>query len=92
MDWIVELLGGATGAAIVAGIFSGIQARKARKEKQDDKKNAQGKALRYLMLYIIQERAKQPIQSLACFKIVFASMKFYLLNNLYLRAACPPQP
>lgn len=65
MDWlklISELLGGATGAALVAGIFSAIQARKARKEKQDDKKDAQNKALRYLMLYIIQERAKSHIK------------------------------
>lgn len=65
MDWIkllVELLGGAAGAALVAGIFSGIQARKAKKELQDDKKDAQSKALRYLMLYIIQERAKSHIK------------------------------
>lgn len=55
MDWIVELLGGATGAAIVAGIFSLVQNKKA-------KKDAKGKALRYLMLYIIQERAKAHIK------------------------------
>lgn len=65
MDWlklIIELLGGAAGAALVAGIFSAIQARKARKERQDDKRDAQSKALRYLMLYIIQERAKSHIK------------------------------
>ena len=55
MDYIVELLGGAAGAAIVAGIFSLMQNRKA-------KKDAHGKALRYLMLYIIQERAKTHIK------------------------------
>lgn len=55
MDWIVDLLGGAAGAALVAGVFSLIQSRKA-------KKDAHGKALRYIMLYIIQERAKSLIK------------------------------
>jgi hypothetical protein len=55
MDWLVELLGGATGAAIVAGGFSLAQNRRSRKD-------AKGKALRYIMLYIIQERAKQHIK------------------------------
>lgn len=55
MEWLVELLSGAAGAALVAGIFSVVQTRKARKD-------AKGKALRYIMLYIIQERAKQHIK------------------------------
>jgi len=55
MEWLVDLLGGAAGAALVAGIFSAVQSRKARKD-------ARGKALRYIMLYIIQERAKQHIK------------------------------
>lgn len=55
MEWLVDLLGGAAGAALVAGVFSLIQSRKARKD-------AKGKALRYIMLYIIQERAKQHIR------------------------------
>ena len=55
MDWLVDLLSGAAGAALVAGIFGVIQNRKARKD-------AHGKALRYLMLYVIQERAKQHIK------------------------------
>ena len=55
MGWIVELLSGAMGAALVAGIFTLVQTRKANK-------NAQSKALRYLMLYIIQERAKSHIK------------------------------
>ena len=54
-QWLVDLLSGAAGAALVAGIFSLIQSRKARKD-------AKGKALRYIMLYIIQERAKQHIK------------------------------
>ena len=58
MDWLkllLEFLGGAGGAALVAGIFTVIQTRKARKD-------AKSKALRYIMLYIIQERAKQHIK------------------------------
>lgn len=55
MEWIVDLLSGAAGAALVAGIFSVIQNRKARKD-------AKAKAIRYIMLYIIQERAKQHIR------------------------------
>ena len=55
MGWLVELLSGAAGAALVAGIFTAVQTRKARKD-------AKSKALRYIMLYIIQERAKQHIK------------------------------
>lgn len=55
MGWLVDLLSGAAGAALVAGVFSFVQNRKARKD-------AHGKALRYLMLYVIQERAKQHIK------------------------------
>ncbi len=55
MDWLVELLGGAMGAALVAGIFAAVNSRKARKDSRS-------KALRYIMLYIIQERAKQYIK------------------------------
>lgn len=62
MELLVDLLGGATGAAIVAGVFSLIQNRRAKREAQDDKRDAHNKALRYLMLYIIQERAKAHIK------------------------------
>ena len=55
MGWLVELLSGAAGAALVGGIFTAVQTRKARKD-------AKSKALRYIMLYIIQERAKQHIK------------------------------
>ena len=55
MNWIVDLLSGAAGAALVAGIFGLIQNR-------NNRKDAQEKALRYLMLYVIQERAKQHIK------------------------------
>ena len=55
MDWLIELLSGAAGAALVAGLFGLWQKRHARKD-------AHSKALRYLMLYVIQERAKQHIK------------------------------
>ena len=55
MELLVELLSGAAGAALVAGIFTVMQKRSARKD-------ANSKALRYIMLYIIQERAKQHIK------------------------------
>ena len=55
MGWLVDLLSGAAGAALVGGIFSLILSRKAHKD-------AKSKALRYIMLYIIQERAKQHIK------------------------------
>ena len=55
MDALFTFLGGAGGAALVAGIFTLINQRQARKDSH-------GKALRYIMLYIIQERAKQHIK------------------------------
>lgn len=75
-EWSSALLtffGGAAGAALVAGIFSLVQSRLARKdeledmaadkaEDAEDRANSQEKALRYLMLYIIQERAKSHIK------------------------------
>lgn len=62
MGLFIELLSGAAGAALVAGIFALIQRRQARKEKKEDLSDAHNKALRYIMLYIIQERAKQHIK------------------------------
>lgn len=59
---ILSIVGGSCGAAIVSGIFALIQHRMSRKDKQEDRADAQNKALRYLMLYIIQERAKQHIR------------------------------
>ncbi len=61
-ELILAIVGGSCGAAIVTGIFAIIQHRMTRCEKLSDVENAQNKALRYLMLYIIQERAKQHIK------------------------------
>lgn len=62
MNHVLTVLASSCGAAIVTGIFALIQRRQANREKREDKKDAQGKALRYLMLYVIQERAKQHIK------------------------------
>lgn len=62
MEFIKTFLGGAGGAALVAGIFALIQRRMDRKSKQAEKESVQNKALRYIMLYIIQERALSHIR------------------------------
>ena len=70
---VLSFLSGALGAALVGGIFSLIQHRLSRKDKLADKAaskqendeakaDVQNKALRYIMLYIIQERAKSHIK------------------------------
>lgn len=70
---IISFLSGAVGVALVGGIFSVITHRLSRKDNLADKAadrkedavakaDAQNKALRYIMLYIIQERAKSHIK------------------------------
>lgn len=62
MDVMLAIIGGSCGAAIVTGLVALIQFFINRKDKRTGKANIQDKALRYLMLYIIQERAKQHIK------------------------------
>lgn len=62
MEVIASIIGGSLGAAVVSGTFGIIQYRMARRDKQAERNSAQTKALRYIMLYIIQERAKQHIK------------------------------
>ena len=62
MEVIVSIVGGSCGAAIVSGAVAFAQYMIGRKDKRTGKADAQNKALRYLMLYIIQERAKQHIR------------------------------
>ena len=62
MEVILAIIGGSCGAAIVTGLVALIQFFINRKDKRAGKNNVQDKALRYLMLYIIQERAKQHIK------------------------------
>ena len=62
MDVILAIIGGGCGAAIVTGAVTLIQFLINRKDKRSGKADTNNKALRYLMLYIIQERAKQHIK------------------------------
>lgn len=62
MDMFYSIIGGATGAAIITGAVTLVQFFVNRKDKRNGKEDAQNKALRYLMLYIIQERAKEHIR------------------------------
>lgn len=57
MEWVSTLIGGAFGAAV----FSFIQFLIARRDKKKETESEERKALRYIMLYIIQERAKELI-------------------------------
>lgn len=59
---MLAVIGGGCGAAIVTGVVSLLQFFINRKDKQNGKNSTNNKALRYLMLYIIQERAKQHIK------------------------------
>ena len=58
---LIPILGSSFGAALVSGLFAIAQHFLSRREKKAGSADAQRKALRYLMLYIIQERAKQHI-------------------------------
>ena len=62
MDVIVSIIGGSCGAAVVTGAVTLIQFIINRRDKRSGKADLQSKALRYIMLYIIQERAKQHIK------------------------------
>ena len=55
MELVIGLLGGAFGAALVT--FA--QFLITRKDKKKESESEERKALRYIMLYIIQERCKE---------------------------------
>ena len=52
MQYLITFLTSAAGAALIAGIFGVIQYRMKRADDKNDKKNAERKALRYLMLFM----------------------------------------
>ena len=62
MEVMLSILGGSCGAAVVTGIFGLVKWLVDRKDKKSGKADCVNKSLRYLMLYIIQERAKQHIR------------------------------
>ena len=62
VEVILSIIGGGVGAAVVSGGFALAQFLINRRAKRAGKEDSQNKALRYLMLYIIQERAKQHIR------------------------------
>lgn len=62
MDVVVSVIGGSCGAAVVSGAFALAQYLISRRDKRIGSADTKSKALRYLMLYIIQERAKQHIK------------------------------
>lgn len=62
MQNLLTFLSGAGGAALIAGIFAVIQHRQKRKDAEAAENNVEMKALRYLMLYIIEERCKELIE------------------------------
>lgn len=63
MSALSGLLGGALGGALATGLTSIWLYRIKRRDGLADKADQKEKALRYLMLYIIQERAKELIAS-----------------------------
>lgn len=62
MDIGVTFLTGAVGAAICSGIVSIVQMILRRHWEKSDKGSAQTTALRYLMLYIMRQTAKEHIR------------------------------
>lgn len=58
----MTMLGGSAGAALVTGIWAAVQYLLRRRDDRSERADAQRKALRYMMLYIIQERAKEHIR------------------------------
>lgn len=59
MSWIVGLVGGAFGASLMAL----IQFLIARHDKKQEAESVERQALRYLMLYTIQDTAKELLKA-----------------------------
>lgn len=71
-EFLVAVCGGSVGAAVVTGVMSIIKVSiehrhkkqdhaQERSEQKEQDENVQNKALRYILLYIIQERASKII-------------------------------
>ena len=59
MLFLQTFLSGSTGAAVVAGVFGVVMYALKRRDEKDERRGAERKALCYVMLYIIEERAKE---------------------------------
>lgn len=62
-EGLSTLLSGGLGAAIAAGVFGIIQYKLQRADRRSEARETERKALRYLMLYIIEERCKEHIEA-----------------------------
>ena len=63
MESWAPLLFSGLGAAVATGIFTIAQYKLKRSDERSDREDAEHRALRYLMLYIIQERCKEHISA-----------------------------
>lgn len=62
MELLIAFAAGGGMAALVSGVFSIILYKNKKKDSQEDEEDNVKKALRYIMLYIIQERAEKYIR------------------------------
>lgn len=62
MEIVVAFLTGGSMSAIVSGLVSYFIYKRKRKDAEADKQDVTRKALRYIMLYIIQDRAEMYIK------------------------------
>lgn len=60
---LVAFIAGGSLSAIVSGVFSIILYKSKKRDADEDKDDAVLKGVRYLMLYIIQERAEKYISN-----------------------------
>lgn len=61
-DIVVAILAGGTMSAVVSGIFSLILYKTKKKDEEKTEDDVTKKALQYIMLYIIQNRAEEYIK------------------------------
>lgn len=61
-DIIVAFIAGGSMSAIISGVFGIIMYKTKRKDAEEDDNDVVTKALRYIMLYIIQDRIEQYIK------------------------------
>lgn len=61
MELLVAFVAGGAMAALISGVFSIMLYARKRKDAKEDQEDVVHKALRYIMLYVIQERAEKYI-------------------------------